>query len=696
MKKVLLIVVLAVLIGALLPARDAHAATFTANDAASLTAAINDANTNGEPDTITLTSNITLTAVDNTDDGPSGLPSITSEITIAGGGFTVARDGGAPNFRLLRVASGGDLTLLNVTLSNGNVTGSGGGILNEGALTVTNSTISGNSVTNDGGGIANFGALTVINSTLSANSAGDNAGGIINRGGTATVTNSTLSANSANGSGGGGIANEGALTVTNSTLSANSATNGFGGGIANVGTLTVINSTLSANSATDDFGGGGIANFGALTVTNSTISGNSATNGGGGGIYADTFSFGALTVTNSIIADNSATNGGDNCDGSITDDGGNFSQAIAGDGCPASFGDIIPGTDYNTTLADNGGLTQTHALLAGSPAIDQNAPTANDQRGVPVQGASRDSGAYEFGADSTYPTVGFASAGQTYNESDGTVSIPLTITGAQNFDGTVSFYVADIGTGTATAGTDYAAFPTTEISIDCSASDCANGTASVSLTLNTDAILEPDETVNLSIVGTNGFADVGQADFTATITDTTTATVTATDAQATENPTDNGQFTVDLGAVNQTGGPITVSYDVSGTATPGDDYTALSGSVDIPVGQQTATIDVVPVDDALTEGDETVTLTLTGTNNPAATVDTTAATVTIIDNEQPVDEGTDDPPQVAAAQPTLSPVVEQVTELPTTGQTPPWRGPLLALIVGVSLAATGALNRVLR
>ena len=49
-------------------------------------------------------------------------------------------------------------------------------------------------------------------------------------------------------------------------------------------------------------------------------------------------------------------------------------------------------------LADNGGPTQTHALLTGSPAINNATAagaTATDQRGVAAVGV-RDSGAYEF------------------------------------------------------------------------------------------------------------------------------------------------------------------------------------------------------------------------------------------------------------------------------------------------------------
>ena len=211
----------------------------------------------------------------------------------------------------------------------------------------------------------------------------------------------------------------------------------------------------------------------------------------------------------------------------------------------------------------------------------------------------------------------------------------MTASGAENFSGIVEVFIIDNLTGTATFGVDYASFLPTTISIDCGSVDCVNGTtATVALTINTDDVIEPDETVNLQIINTNGFATIGtQATFTATIQEASTATVSANDPDAAENPVDSGQFTVDLGGVNQTGTPITVSYSIGGTATAGDDYAVLSGSVQIANSERTATIDVTPLDDALAEGAETVIVTLTSTDNGNVSVDTTSSTVTITDDE---------------------------------------------------------------
>src|SRR5205823_1190952 len=60
-----------------------------------------------------------------------------------------------------------------------------------------------------------------------------------------------------------------------------------------------------------------------------------------------------------------------------------------------------------------------------------------------------------------------------------------------------------------------------------------------------------------------------------------------------------------------TTGPLTVNYTVGGTATPGTDYTALSGTVTFGVGQATVDVPVTPIDDTAVEGTETVVVTVT-------------------------------------------------------------------------------------
>jgi|GEM_PF-1534724 len=188
--------------------------------------------------------------------------------------------------------------------------------------------------------------------------------------------------------------------------------------------------------------------------------------------------------------------------------------------------------------------------------------------------------------------------------------------------------------GTATVTADYANFALTTVSI---ANGATTGTANVAVV--DDSLLEGDETVQGTISDPSlGVVTIGAASATATITDddTAAATIIATDAAAHENPSDNGTFTVYLDKVNHTGGVIIVDYSVSGTATAGEDYQALSGSVSIGNGESTATITVNTsgFDDDTVEDNETVIVTLDGASHQLVSVGSPGqATVTIADDD---------------------------------------------------------------
>lgn len=113
-------------------------------------------------DTIVLTPNKThtLTQINNSTYRPTGLPVITSPITIVGNGSTITRDPLASEFfRILAVGSSGNLTLQETTVSGGRAMVSpenGGGIVNYGMLTLINSRVVGNLALRWGGGVQRF------------------------------------------------------------------------------------------------------------------------------------------------------------------------------------------------------------------------------------------------------------------------------------------------------------------------------------------------------------------------------------------------------------------------------------------------------------------------------------------------------------------------------------------------------------
>ncbi|MBW3542331.1 MAG: hypothetical protein KY476_18855, partial [Planctomycetes bacterium] len=307
------------------------------------------------------------------------LPTITGDLAINGPGAAELAISGNNASRVFEVGAGSSVEIVSLTVTGGSVSGTGvpgvgGGILIDAqggaaSLTVIDSVFTGN--TGNGGAIGNVrGSLTVIDSSFSSNSANMAGGAILSaalRVGTTTIIGSTFSGNTANFSGGALYQEEGSLTVVNSTISGNAA--GQGGGIANTfsSTLTVTNSTITGNSADRGSGtsannmGGGIfsdARAGGVQnafIANTIIAGNSAPVGNpdvGGNPGANNFS----SLGHNLIGDVGSTNG--------------FSNGVNGDQVGTSDSPIAPRLG---PLADNGGPTFTHALLAGSPAIDAGA-----------------------------------------------------------------------------------------------------------------------------------------------------------------------------------------------------------------------------------------------------------------------------------------------------------------------------------
>jgi hypothetical protein len=344
--------------------------------------------------TITVTQDITLTAntiaINNATSGVS--------LVIAGDGFAV--DGqGTSGVRPFEIAANTAVTMNELTVTGGNVVNAkGGGIFNDGTLTINDSEILENEAQgfqSNGGGIHNGGTLTVVRTIVSDNDANIWYGGGVHNAGNLAVIDSTISGNAADR--GGGIYNNTSepAALSNSTISGNRSSND-GGGIYNTSavSMTVRNSTVSDNVASTN--GGGIHNTSSdLTLDSVTITGNSASDGGALnniGITAQT------TVKNSILANSVSTSDCVNSGGTITDGGHNLVETQSACGFTDGVNGNIVGSDpVLGPLDDNGGPTETHALLNGSPAIDAGDTTlTTDQRGVtrPQFGVD-DIGAYE-------------------------------------------------------------------------------------------------------------------------------------------------------------------------------------------------------------------------------------------------------------------------------------------------------------
>lgn len=385
---------------ALRPAQIAHAAPITVNTAAdeynadgdcSLREAIIAANTDtavdacpagSGADTINLPAGLYILSIAPTtgDDAASGDLDITADLTIAGAGPVITTVEANGLDRVLEISNGSQVSIARLTLQGGNTTSVGSAIRLTGSSTLN---LTAMRVTTNVGGQAIY---VISGSNLN-------------------VFGSRIENNT-----GGGIYLQPNATsiVRDSTLSNNTGSNG-GGAISSSGILTLVNSTLSGN--TSDSSGGGLLNTGTASLYNVTIVSNtvSITSGGatGGGIYNHISA--TLTLRNSLIANNidaSTFQVFNDCSGTVTSEGYNLIEDTTGCTISGVTTSNLISVDPNlAALADNGGGTWTHALNAGSPAInagdilgcrdEAHSLLLTDQRSYLRNGVC-DIGAYEY------------------------------------------------------------------------------------------------------------------------------------------------------------------------------------------------------------------------------------------------------------------------------------------------------------
>jgi CSLREA domain-containing protein len=308
------------------------------------------------------------------------------DIAVAGGPLIISGAGAATTIidgggidRVFDVAAVSPIVISNVTIRNGNSHGLvGGGILTGGggvSLTLNNVVISGNTsgvagIEGDAIDIGGGGAVVTMNNVAIMNNTSLGGGNIIAVGaaGTSlTMVNGTISNN-----GDTAIGNGGTVTLTNVTISGNTAVNGAGIDNKAASVVNLVNVTINGNIANAPANIGGIRNAGTVNLKNTIISNNTPVN----------------------------------CSGAFASQGNNIENTN-------TCGLIAAGDAPNTNpllgpLALNGGTLLTHALVAGSPAIDKGTAIgcpATDERGIgrPVDGnipldgvATCDIGAFEF------------------------------------------------------------------------------------------------------------------------------------------------------------------------------------------------------------------------------------------------------------------------------------------------------------
>lgn len=465
-------------------------------------------------------------------------------LTVSGLGVNQLAISGNHASRILEIFPDITVTIEDITIRDGEEDSLGGGIYNAGTLTLNRAWVHGN-MAGSGGGIFNTGMLMLNQTTVSHNSA-DMGGGVSNgAGATLVLTGSTIHDNSAEFAA-GGIAGDGMVSITNSTISGNSAV----------------------------YDGGGIVVYGTATLTNSTLSNNTSTYGSG--IYN---MVGTLTLVRTVISGNH--------DQEVYNDAGtihaNSHNLIGHDGNPGAVGFIPSGSDIVpmqhisailAPLADYGGLTWTHALLSGSPAVDaaDSGPEV-DQRGEPrPQGMGYDIGAFE--GEQEAPPTPTASA-------------------------TVTSTVTDTPTPSATSSPTPTATQTATIT----PTDEPTATATP---VSPSATSTPTETPTPTHTSTNTRTETPTNTLTATPSRTPTATYTATNTP-TEAPTNTLTATP-----SRTPTPTHIS-----TNTPTETPTA--SRTPTPTNTSTNTPTETPTNTLTATPSRTPTPTYTATNTPTQT-----------------------------------------------------------------------------
>lgn len=341
-------VVLAALLCVVTPS---EAAIFScaSGDVPCLVSSIGKANSNGaRQNTVRLPPGTwTLTTIDNSDtEGSTGLPVITSRLTIEGAGpdqTVIERAAASPLFRLVQVAPEGTLTVRALTLQGGAVDidflQRGGGIRSLGSLTLTETVLANNQAW-VGGAVESRGSLACNRSAFTDNFADFVGAALTLIGSGVTIERCVFLDNIAQGE--AGIAFDpgaGDIVIRKSLFSGNMATLSSGGGGGGVGTVLIEDSafvdntsalhggalalddgeltlrdTLVAGNRAEVSGGGLYLAQGTIHLDRATVVGNRATFGQGGGIRNGG---GAVLIERSFLLDNQAPQDPD-CSGAVS------------------------------------------------------------------------------------------------------------------------------------------------------------------------------------------------------------------------------------------------------------------------------------------------------------------------------------------------------------------------------------------
>ena len=500
------------------------------------------------------------------------------------------------------------------------------------------------------------------------------------------IEDTTVANNTAYSDGGGlNIVYSGDLQIRKTTISGNIAGGVGGGASINSSSGLIENSTVAQNTA-QYAAALGMA-YSSLTIKETTISGNTATGPDSTTSAVEISSAsGPVLITNSIIAN---TNGDQDVvvqPSSIPNVTLSYTlvENPPPDPKPWTEG---PGNIYGQDpqlgpLQNNGGTTETMEPALTSPVVDAGDPAfvpppATDQRDAArVSGAAIDMGSVEVQIVVLVPGS-FQFASPTYSVDEGG-NVTITVNREGGTDGAVSVNVA-VTAGTATNGTDYTFAGTT-----LNWADGETGPKTFIIPALTDAVVDPAETVTLSLQAPTGGTTVGvQSTTVLTINDVVVLVPGSFQfASPTYSVNEGGDVTITVNREVGTDGPVSVNVAVTaGTATNGTDYTFAGTTLTWADGETGPKTFVIPaLADLVADPAETVTLSLQAPTG-GATIGVQSTTVLTINDVA-----------VSAEVPTLGFLMKLLLVLGVgaTGVVVMGRGRLLVYLLAALLALSAA------
>ncbi|MCA2906031.1 ELWxxDGT repeat protein, partial [Microcystis sp. M042S1] len=292
---------------------------------------------------------------------------------------------------------------------------------------------------------------------------------------------------------------------------------------------------------------------------------------------------------------------------------------------------LLSASDNNTndthtfTLINNAGgrfaIVNNQLVVADGSLLDYE---TNTQHTIRVKATDNTGLSYERNltisisnvADDLAGVLSFTAAAFSVNE-NGTLVNAVTLQRTNGSEGTVSVNVL-LSNGTAVFPNDYNSLAVPVVF------GPGETSKTVTLPIVNDSDFEGNETLNLTLSSPTGGATLGtQTTATLTIVDNDLPTVSlaVSPASVTEDGTINLVYT--FTRTGNTANPLTVSFNVGGTATFNNDYTqngaasfnTTSGTITFAAGSDTATLTIDPTADSIFEQDETVSLTLVSSAN---------------------------------------------------------------------------------